>query len=542
MPTLSLRFPGRRYHATPWGSHVNEGQIEWPPSPWRLLRALIAVGYASGEWDGSGPDPLARRLLEKLAGVLPQYRLPPAVGAHSRHYMPLGVLDKGREKTTLVFDTWAQVDEGELFVSWDTDLDVDERTLLKRLADKLGYLGRSESWVVAQLLPEDARTPEPNCVPCTAADEAPPGPGHEQVALIAAQTSEIYSQWRAEALPPVDAERKVGRAEQAARAKIEAMHPADLIAALQTETQWLRRHGWNQPPGSRRVFYWRRVGALESGAPNRDKRSLAMAPVEAMLLSLTSASGNNHLLPPVARTLPQAELLHAALVKQSTLFQADGSVRYSPVLTGCDQQRRSLGGAHRHAHVLPLDLDDDGHLDHVLIWAHMGLDAQAQTAVRAVRRTFTKGGVASLRLALAGSGALEDMQSLPGDYGDRLRAVLGSGPDPLRWISRTPFVPPRHLKKNGKNTLEGQVVAELASRGLPAPAEIQVLDPRIHAEARRQRHFIRRRRAKKDSGPPADIGFTLVLRFDAPLDPAPLSLGYGSHFGLGSFRAMFGDG
>src|SRR5690606_41364458 len=39
-------FPTRRssdlYHATPWGSHANEAEIEWPPSPWRILRALVA--------------------------------------------------------------------------------------------------------------------------------------------------------------------------------------------------------------------------------------------------------------------------------------------------------------------------------------------------------------------------------------------------------------------------------------------------------------------------------------------------------------------
>jgi len=164
------------------------------------------------------------------------------------------------------------------------------------------------------------------------------------------------------------------------------------------------------------------------------------------------------------------------------------------------------------------------------------LDAQAQAAVRAVRRTFTKGGVAQLRLALAGSGSLADMRSLPGDYGLRLRAVLGDSAEPQVWISRTPFVPPRHLKKSGKNTLHGQVIAELASRGLPAPVEIRLLDPRNHATARLQRHFIRRRRNKNSPQPPADIGFTLMLRFDRPVDHGPLSIGYGGHFGLGSFQ------
>ena len=96
MPTLKLRFPSGRYHATPWGHHVNEGLIEWPPSPWRLLRALIACGFSSKGW--SEVPEVARRLIDKFAGVLPSYQLPPASAVHSRHYMPTGGLAKGRDK------------------------------------------------------------------------------------------------------------------------------------------------------------------------------------------------------------------------------------------------------------------------------------------------------------------------------------------------------------------------------------------------------------------------------------------------------------
>jgi CRISPR-associated protein Csb2 len=78
MPTLLLRFPSRRYHGTPWGHHVNEGQIEWPPSPWRLLRALLATGYNTMGWEGdlrdpmsNSPPPVARSLILKLVQVLP---------------------------------------------------------------------------------------------------------------------------------------------------------------------------------------------------------------------------------------------------------------------------------------------------------------------------------------------------------------------------------------------------------------------------------------------------------------------------------------
>lgn len=540
MPTLLLRFPGRRYHATPWGHHVNEGLIEWPPSPWRLLRALLATGYTAGDWDGSGPTPMARGLIEKLAAVLPRYRLPPCAGAHSRHFMPIGALDKGREKTTLVFDTWAQIDDGVLAVDWDVCLSAEETALLRRLAEKLGYLGRSESWVIARL----GRDGEPiadedwNCFPC--ADASAHKPGWEQVPLLAASSTQAYGEWRRSALqavladlPKPDTSRKRMTAEDrkrlADRERATEPYPSDLLSSLQVDTSWLRRYGWSQPPGTRRVLYWRPADALEAGAPKPRLRSPCAAPVEAMLLAMATGSGNDHALPNVTRTLPQAERLHEALVGA---FARDNPDAHSRVLTGCDERRKPLRGRHEHGHVLPLDLDDDGHLDHFLVWAPMGLDGNAQAAVRAVRRTFTKGGIGPLRLALAGCGDLSDMRDLPSAYGSRLRAVLGPPEGASEWTSVTPFVPPRHIKKHGPSSLAGQLAAELASRGLPPPLEVRIFDPHEDDRARRHRHFMRRRR--RAPAPPVDCGFTITLRLVEPIR-GPLCLGYASHFGLGLF-------
>lgn len=536
MPTLLLRFPARRYHATPWGHHVNEGLIEWPPSPWRLLRALIAVGYNSGVWDGNGPDALSRSLLEKLAGALPSYYLPPAVGAHSRHYMPTAVLDKGREKTTLVFDTWARVSDGnELAVIWDAALDKAEAARFADLAAKLGYLGRSESWVEARLAPSDMSSPQSNCV--VDDSRAFDSRGFEQVALLASLNPQAYADWRGQAvsgaladMPAVMPGKKLTKQEKqvlAAVAGKEAQYPPDLLAALQTDTAWQRRHGWNQPPGSCRVLYWRRSDALESGAPRPRSRIIRTPPVQAMLLSLTSASGNNGLLPHVRHTIHEADKLHKALISRH-----EG---HSEVLSGCDSSGVPLKGSHAHAHVLPLDLDADEHLDHVLIYAPSGLDSKAQSAVRAVRETWVKGGVNALRVALVGSGSLDDFRKAPGAQGARLRAILSSfaGTGAREWISLTPFVPPRFLKKTGRNSLFGQVAAELVSRGIESSFELEIADPHSHELARRQRHYLRSR--SKGPHPPQDVGFTLAIRFSKPIS-GPLSLGYGSHFGLGLFN------
>lgn len=501
MPTLTLRFPGGRYHATPWGHHVNEGLVEWPPSPWRLLRALVSVGFTARGW--AAIPPAGRSLFLRLSRVLPGFVLPPAVAAHSRHYMPLGMFKGPREATSLVFDTWARVG-GDIQVHWDVDLYPEELALLEELASDLGYLGRSESWVQARLdIPLMGR---PTCVPC---GQVPcPGPGWESVSLLAPESPEAYDTWLTGQAPPP---RKKGK-------KPAWTLPADVVEALLADTSRLQAEGWSQPPGSRTVLYWRRTDALECGAPPPRAPVVTPPPVECVLLSLSRAGGNDSALPAVTRTLPQADLLHRSLVYHGS---------DCPVLTGCDTEGRPLAGPHGHAHLVPLDLDGDQHLDHVLVWAPMGLDGAAQAAVRAVRRTWAKNSD-DLHLAVAGLGARQDLTGLPRDLGRAMQRVVGAG---STWVSATPFVPPRHLKAKGRNTLEGQVQAELESRGMPG-ASVKVLDMRA-PELLGMRHFIRRR--KDGPGPQVDVFFALGLEFQKPVQ-GPILLGYGAHFGLGRFE------
>lgn len=526
MATLLLRFPGRRYHATPWGHHVNEGLIEWPPSPWRLMRALLATGYAKCHWPADGPPPVARALIEKLAGTAPAYRLPDAVGTHSRHYMPLAYFKNGREDTTLVFDTWAQVDNGELAVRWDVELTLAERDELAALARELGYLGRSESWIDGELVDAAAG---PFDVVAGDAHQCP-GPGWEQVALLAPLSAKAYAEWHRDALATALVEtgvelgkKKYSVAEKKKLAAATAPFPPDLIACLQAETGWLRKLGWSQPPGSRKLLYWRHRDSLQAGAPRPRTITRRAICVEAMLLAI----GNDHALPRIERSLPQGELLHRALVAN-----AARSSGHSIVLSGCDADRRPLTTPHQHAHIFHLDLNQDGHLDHVLIWASMGLDADAQAAIRATRRSYTKGDTAPLRLAVLGSGTLAELANLPAPFGERLGSLFGSA---KRWRSLTPFVPPRFLKPNGRNALLGQINAELASRGLAVATAIELRDPHICDDGRRARHFKRVR--AKGPAPPQDRGFMLDLIFEDPLR-GPLAIGYGSHYGLGLFAGI----
>lgn len=526
MPTLLLRFPGGRYHATPPGHHVNEGLVEWPPSPWRLLRAFLACGYATQRWTHV-PAP-ARRLLEALAGTLPHYRLPPASVAHSRHYMPLGVLERGREKTTLVFDSWADVGDGRLAVRWPCEVDEEALAVFCALATHLGYLGRSESWVVGEAISDGAELPAGfSAHPHVEGDRR--RLGSEQVSLMAPDVPASYSAWREEEVAgalaafPLPAGKKPSKKLEKDRARAVEAYPIDLLDCLGRDTAWWKQRRWSQPPGSRRVLYWRQDEALVVGAPAPAPRR-ASAPVEAMLLAITAASGARGALPTRSRALPQAELLHRSLVSH---LSRDGRVP-CPELIGKDEQGELLKG-HQHAHLMPVDLDDDGHLDHFIVYAPMKLGPVAQDAIQSVKRTWTKRRAGELRVAIAGRGSLESLRSLPSPFAAGIARVLGPS---CTWESFTPLVLPRFRKARGKSSLEGQVQAELSERGFP-PAGIELLP--WDGATLALRHAVRVR-SRGGRPPPVDAGYAVRLHFEEPVF-GPVSLGYASHFGLGLFLA-----
>jgi CRISPR-associated protein Csb2 len=152
--TLAIRFPLGRYHATPWDRSVNEGAAEWPPSPWRLLRALVATWYT--RWPDL-PAPVLDALLEAL-GEPPSYRTPSARPGHSRHYLPdLDHKTGETGGTDLTLDPFLSVGRcDELLVRWDADLLSEQREVLAKLVELVPYLGRADSVCEARLLDRDS--------------------------------------------------------------------------------------------------------------------------------------------------------------------------------------------------------------------------------------------------------------------------------------------------------------------------------------------------------------------------------------------------
>lgn len=154
--TLAVRFPLGRYHATAWDRSVNEGAVEWPPSPWRLLRALVATWYT--RWPEL-PAAVLDGLLETL-GDPPSYWTAPARPAHTRHYLPDAGHKKGETGSTdLTLDPYLCMPRSgdHLLVRWDAELTGEQRAVLAKLAELVPYLGRADSVCDIRLLDNDLR-------------------------------------------------------------------------------------------------------------------------------------------------------------------------------------------------------------------------------------------------------------------------------------------------------------------------------------------------------------------------------------------------
>lgn len=313
MMLVGIRFLGGRFHATPWGYHVNEGVAEWPPSPWRVLRALVAAMY-------SGSVSEEERTLEccvilKLIDP-PSFALPAAAVGHTRHYMPLNQRD--RSKTTLAFDTFVTVDpEAELVIRWPIDLSATEIGSLAGLLRRVSYLGRAESWASLRVL-NQLDDGDVNCVPSDGGSFQ----GYETVRVLC---------------PAVGVER----------------------GNLERTTASLQKEGWSDPPGSRWVFYRRRETAL------RPRVRVPEPPALPAGYTVAEFALGGSSLPLVTDAAAVAERFRRAVL-------ACNGER-SATLAGKDSASQPLKTQHQHAHYIPESRSRDKKITHVLVWAPQGL-------------------------------------------------------------------------------------------------------------------------------------------------------------------------
>jgi CRISPR-associated protein Csb2 len=535
MLAIEIEFPAGRYHATPWDRQVNEGVVEWPPSPWRILRAIISTWYHKAQCEVD--EPTIRDLVEKLSS-LPSFYLPGAALGHTRHFMPLF-----NNKTTKVFDAFAALEENKrIIVMWhEIDLSVSEETALEILLSRIGYLGRAESWIEARLVHD--QNEKDNSYPLKAGEAMPDG--CEGVRTLACLPPENYLEWRTKILAD-HKERRLAELRSSKEKdkpedkgglgkkdldKIEQNLPLDLFQALHADTGDLKSNGWSQPPGSIWVTYSRPRGAFDvkpSAMTGRIGKSDDLPTVARFVLA-------SQVPPRLTDALLLAERIHLALVRRS-----DGS----SVFSGCDESRRPLMG-HRHAHVfcesnLGLGKGRRGEITHVTIYAPMGFNLQERKVLDGFTEVWGHGGH-DIQLILLSIGQPEDFGGLDASRGEC--AILAKS---RTWISRTPFMPTRHPKAKGGvpkvdatglqiRSPEHELRRLLKLAGFSVPVTVELaFSTDLAGHETRWLSFKRERKVGEGRRAASGIGYGFRIKFSEPV-AGPIALGYGAHFGLGLF-------
>lgn len=475
--TLLLHFPLGRFHANPWGRHVNEGEVEIPPSPWRLLRALYAV------WQTRAPELTADDVHELLARLAepPTFHVPRHSIAHTRHYYP-----DSKSGTDRTFDAFAVFDPSiPLGVTWTRELPPSMRATLSRLAASLPYLGRADSICEATLV-----------------DGWRPSGDHQSWAEVGV----------AESVP---------RNAQAT-AVLAPMMPLQMDALIARPVD-VRRGGLLFPLGTRFVGY-QRNGELSAIT----RRRPAAFPATGVRFDVLQTA-----MPPDTDALIYTDLLRqAALAK----LNAPQDNRPRTMLGGRNADGAKMEG-HDHAHYLPIF--EERRLAGFVVWVPGELDERELGAVLRVRQLWSSqdrrraDGQRSQHPSAArtGSGVLHVRAGGHGRVGD----VAGHlGGRTCVWRSLTPFVPSRYPgRQPWAEFVKAEIIRELASRRFPAPVDIRA------SEDRDWREFVRYRPSQRFSRDPQRrhvnrTGCFVELTFAEPLD-GPLALGYLSHFGLGLF-------
>lgn len=419
MITLRLDFERKKYHATEWGRNVNEGFVDWPPSPWRLLRAIISSWKT---YHQDIPEDAMWPILYAMLSSRVSFKLPPAREAHTRHYVPLAstnakTKDAKKEK---ILDTFIIVGDEPVFAIWeDAELDKAQREKLLGILDSIRYIGRSESLCSVVLVNGEIT---PNCTPMN-------GLG----AKVDVEITDVL-------MPKKNASLK----------------------ELCMTTSKLKSDRRIYPTETEIVPYIRPSGCL-SAIPATPAHTLPPR-VTAVRYAITGKPR-----PLVTDTVTMGDSFKRAAMSVYGRLNAGGM---SPVLSGRQNGDGNIMlDNHSHAFFLPTDEDNDGRLDHMTAAVSAGHSFEPDVTAALVKIKRIQHGSSTLQITYLAHDGLESFKAAP-----TLQRAS-------RWISDTPYIPNRHAKRSGNGIKDGpvdQIRREAAMRGLPHIKHIKISTNKMH--------------------------------------------------------------
>ncbi|GLY28096.1 type I-U CRISPR-associated protein Csb2 [Kineosporia sp. NBRC 101731] len=485
--TVAVRFTLGRYHATPWNAHVNEGQVELPPAPWRILRALYAV------WKERQPqlnEQVVHELLAELADP-PEYLVPEHFIAHTRHYYPDRASSSDKKSTDRTLDAFAAIDPREpLLITWPVDLKPEHHQALVTLCESLPYLGRADSLCTAEVLNKAAEAQGELWVP-------------EET--LAHDTDLTHTD-----------EKHLLAPEQ----------PLN-IDSLTTRIINHRTKGLLYPADSRQISY-RNAPPDTSRAPAPQTGAAPTNPAITVVRFHVAEPGR----PAYLDTALITDLLHAAAAKK-----LDG-VRekdHPSNLLGLDKEGKPLKGTHQHAHILTVP-DAHRRIAQIIVWSPGGLADDEVKALTRIRKLFSHQNARLRRPTEVLVTAVGGNELLPPEWTGTSRT----------WISSTPYIPTGHSKNDPVRHALKRLRTDLnyVAPGLGDSIKDVSLISRSTTTPDNERPAVmgvyQRLPQRRQRGPHVDAQY-LRVEFTDDITPAQQGLlvaGQLSHYGMGLFRPL----
>jgi len=504
--TIRLSFPWGRFYAHPWGQNpARITEAEWPPSPWRLLRAIAAAWFQANP--GCEPSPELIQTLETLGRELPTFVLPKASFARAIHYQPnFGATAKddmalAKYKRVRHENHFVAVGDDVIVRWWLEGVDGATKAIIRAvvsdIAGRITYFGRAES--ICEVSVED---------------ETPVNEPHARVVLQEAQPCrQISADCRDVFCPnPSDFQasdlwmrRDAGVGSGMARKHL----VQDLIDAPQPLPDGTAWYSYRMPDG------WPQRWVVRHSRASRRQQSDTRIVARYLEFSLQC-----RIPVPVKHVVSIAELFRNAAI----------SINRDPsyALSGHDRPD-DLEIGHHHAFYLPQPDASGNALERLRVWCAHGFTQREVNALLSVGALRWAGGRFPARPVF-----LEMQRDLPSASSARI------------WESVTPYVPPRYWYRKkiaegrirGADSPENQLERNLVENGVTITpisiARIQVSDSewdicKVHLSKQAQ---------QAEAEPDRRVGVNLRIEFGEPVAMPFPSFGHSNHFGLGQFRPV----
>ncbi|HLJ94365.1 MAG TPA: type I-U CRISPR-associated protein Csb2 [Gemmataceae bacterium] len=506
MLTLRLSFPWGRYYAHPWGQNpARITEAEWPPSPWRLLRAIAAAWFQANPGRDASTELI--QTLEVLGRELPDFILPKVSFSRTVHYQPnYGATPKAdvalaKYKRVRHENHFVSVG-GDVLVRWRLPEVSDNttntiRSLVDTIAGRIGYFGRAES--VCEVEVVDAVNDNQDVATVTVQAGKPCrqiGSGFRDVFCTNPADFRATDLWQR-------------RADSTASENARKHLVQDLLDAPQPLPDGAAWFSYRMPPG------WPEHWVVRHAKPA--KRKVAKHRIVARFLEFSLQC---RIPVPTKFTVSIAELFRAEAIEKHRLpsFALSGHDRPPGYETG-----------HHHAFYLPIPDDSGQYLSRLQVWCPYGFTQQEVNSLMGVGALRWAGGRFPVRPVL-----LQLQRDLPERHASRM------------WRSITPFVPPRYWyrKKFAEGRVrepdspENQFRACLRDNGVEAlPARIERVEfadttwdvCKVHLP---QQSLL------TNAEPDHRVGVFLITEFAEPIVMPFPSFGHSCHFGLGQFAAV----